>query len=122
MTTPTFYDLRIRYEGANEYTADTARTDWPDVADRKRDALLHAGLGLASEAGEIAGLLQKWVGQGHSLDEARMMLELGDALWFIAKLCRALGVSMADVMALNTMKLAERYPDGWDPERSINRA
>ena len=47
------------------------------------DMACHAVFGLTSEAGEVAGLFQKWY-QGHELDEEHLMKELGDCLWMIA--------------------------------------
>ena len=40
-----------------------------------------AALGLTGEAGEFADLVKKWYAQGHPLDRARMIEELGDLLW-----------------------------------------
>jgi len=110
-----------RYADADKYQAQSIRTDWPDWTSRKGDGVIHAALGLASEAGEIAGVVQKWQGQGHDLDRDAIIEEAGDALWFLAKLCRMLDVPLSHVMAHNVAKLAERYPDGWDAERSRGR-
>lgn len=81
----------------------------------------HAVFGLTSEAGEVAGLFQKWY-QGHELDEEHLMKEIGDCLWMIAELCAAYGFSLEDVMQLNIDKLRARYPDGFDTEKSLHRA
>mgnify|MGYP002738054118 CR=1 FL=1 len=107
-----------RFLGADLYQGESIRTDWPDWKARKSDGVIHATLGLAAEAGEIAGLVQKWQGQGHDLDRDYIIDELGDALWFAAKLARVLDVPLSHVMERNVAKLAERYPDGWDAERS----
>lgn len=80
----------------------------------------HAILGLNSEAGECAGLLQK-VYQGHKLNEDELVKELGDALWFLAEASTALGVSLEDVAQRNIDKLRKRYPDGFSADRSVNR-
>lgn len=88
--------------------------------EQKDDMLRHAVFGLASEAGEVAGILQK-VYQGHEFDKEHMKKELGDCLWMIAEACEALNLSMDIVMSANIDKLRERYPEGFDPERSMNR-
>ena len=85
------------------------------------DMACHAVFGLTSEAGEVAGLFQKWY-QGHELDEEHLMKELGDCLWMIAELCTAYGFSLEDVMQLNIDKLRARYPDGFSEEKSLHRA
>ena len=85
------------------------------------DMACHAVFGLTSEAGEVAGLFQKWY-QGHELDEEHLMKEIGDCLWMIAELCTAYGFSLEDVMQLNIDKLRARYPDGFSEEKSLQRA
>ena len=85
------------------------------------DMACHAVFGLTSEAGEVAGLFQKWY-QGHELDEEHLMKEIGDCLWMIAELCTAYGISLEDVMQLNIDKLRARYPDGFSEEKSLHRA
>ena len=83
--------------------------------------LLHATTGLASEAGEFAGLLQKTY-QGHEYDREHAIKELGDCCWMIAEACTALDVTMEEVMQGNIDKLKKRFPDGFDSERSLHRA
>ena len=58
--------------------------------DCKADRLYHAVFGLNSEAGEVAGILQKKY-QGHEVNLEHMEKELGDCLWMIAEACDALG-------------------------------
>lgn len=86
----------------------------------KNGRLYHAVLGLNSEAGEVAGILQKTY-QGHQMDTAHMEKELGDCLWMIAEACDALGVSMDDVMQMNIDKLKARYPEGFSVDKSLHR-
>jgi len=59
--------------------------------------------------------------QGHDLNALELANELGDVLWYVALACEALGFDMADVMQSNLNKLSQRYPDGFDPERSRTR-
>lgn len=85
-----------------------------------RDELYHAVFGLTSEAGEVAGILQKEF-QGHRMDKDHMVKELGDCLWMISEACDALGVDMEYVMTVNINKLRKRYPDGFSAEKSLHR-
>ena len=89
--------------------------------DKKDDRLNHAVFGLTSEAGEVAGILQK-VYQGHPFDKEHIKKELGDCLWMIAEACEALDFGMDDVMQLNIDKLKARYPEGFDSQHSLHRA
>ena len=88
--------------------------------DRPNDRMNHAVSGLTSEAGEVAGIMQK-VYQGHPFDVEHVKKELGDCLWMIAEACEALGFSMDDVMQLNIDKLKARYPEGFTAEKSLHR-
>lgn len=86
----------------------------------KESRLTHAALGLASEAGEVTGLLQKEF-QGHERDKNHIKKELGDCLWMIAEACDALDISMTEVAITNIIKLKTRFPEGFSEERSLNR-
>lgn len=85
-----------------------------------RMKLYHAVFGLCSEAGEVAGILQKQY-QGHDVSHEHIMKELGDCLWMIAEACDALNLDMGYVAEQNIIKLRQRYPDGFDPEHSLHR-
>jgi NTP pyrophosphatase (non-canonical NTP hydrolase) len=80
----------------------------------------HALHGIASECGEIHGLYQK-VYQGHDLVKERVMDEAGNLMWFIMELCFAEGIDPEEMLAYNIDKLCKRYPDGFDPQRSLHR-
>lgn len=88
--------------------------------DQKKDMLRHAVFGLASEAGEVAGILQKEY-QGHDVEIQHLKKELGDCCWMIAEACTALGLNLDDVMQTNIDKLRARFPEGFDPEKSLHR-
>ncbi|NCE64119.1 nucleotide pyrophosphohydrolase [Pseudoflavonifractor sp. 524-17] len=88
--------------------------------EQKQDMLMHSVLGLASEAGEVAGIFQKKY-QGHKIDPEHLEKEIGDCLWMIAEACTALGWKMETVMQTNIEKLKARYPNGFEPERSLYR-
>lgn len=85
------------------------------------DRMKHGAFGLASEAGEVCGILQK-IYQGHELDNTHMAKELGDCLWMIAEICSAIGITMDEVMQMNIDKLKARYPQGFEANKSLHRA
>lgn len=78
-------------------------------------------MGLNGEAGECIDLLKKYLYQGHELDKDKMIEELGDVLWYCAELATGLGVTLEKVAQRNIDKLRRRYPEGFDPERSVYR-
>lgn len=84
------------------------------------DKLRNGVLGLCSEAGECAGLLKKRDYQGHGLDKAEIVHELGDVLWYIAEAAAGLDMTIEDIAAANVEKRWHRYPHGFDAERSRN--
>lgn len=90
-------------------------------ADTTTDKLTLSALGLAGESGEVADSVKKLLYQGHRLDHMHMVKELGDVLWYLVLACNALDCTLEDVMNVNVAKLHERYPDGFDPQRSVNR-
>ena len=102
----------------NEYQALAARTINAKLS--AGEQIFHALHGMSSEVGEIHSLHQK-IYQGHILDLNHEMKELGDLLWFISEMCTARGWSLEDVMKLNIKKLRARFPDGFDPEKSLHR-
>lgn len=70
-------------------------------------------LGLASEAGEVAGKVDKCIRKNHNTDftdeqKEAIALELGDVLWYAAGLADELGYQLSDVMKMNIEKLASR--------------
>lgn len=81
--------------------------------DRSRLALY--GLGLTGEAGEVADLIKKHLFHDQPLDRDAALKEMGDVLWYLDRLARALDFTMSDVMEANTAKLDERHPHGWSP-------
>lgn len=99
-----------------EYTKLAMRT-----ATGKGRSLLNVGLGLPGEAGEVADMIKKHTFQGHELNEEKLILELGDVLWYVALACNLLNVEMEDVMEKNIEKLKKRYPQGFTPSASVNR-
>lgn len=84
------------------------------------EKLAHAVCGIASEAGEIAGIFQKAM-QGHEVVKSELSKEIGDVLWMIAELCDVFGFDLDEVAEENIEKLKKRYPEGFDPEKSIHR-
>ena len=69
--------------------------------------LEYTALGLASEAGEFAGKIKKWIRDGKKDDEA-LVAELGDVLWYVAQAAAAMDVHLSDVAKTNVEKLKSR--------------
>lgn len=102
----------------NEYQKLAARTINKDLKSDEQE--LHALHGMVGEIGELHSLYQKLF-QGHDMDEKHAMKELGDLLWFVAEFCTSKGWALDEVAMKNICKLVERYPEGFETEKSLFR-
>lgn len=101
----------------NEYADETDRTAiYPDAGEGSADALAYVGLGLVGEAGELANQIKKILrdDNGEVTVERRETIkkELGDVLWYAARLCRELYLDMDDIAEANIEKLLKRQREG----------
>lgn len=73
-------------------------------------------LGLAEEAGEVAGIVAKAIRDNSGmLDRGhinKLRKELGDVLWMVAMVAAEYGLDLQDVAAANLAKLADRQKRG----------
>lgn len=83
--------------------------------------LLHVGLGVATEMGELIDTVKKYVFYGKPYDLVNIKEELGDLLWYIAVACDTFHISFEELMEINAAKLKKRYGDRFTEERAINR-
>lgn len=76
--------------------------------------LLYCSLGLASEAGEVAGKVKKMMRDGDDVDKLRnkAIEELGDTLWYAARVADELNISLDTVAKENLAKLKDRKERG----------
>lgn len=101
----------------DEYDAAAAVTAiYPESGTGSMTAVSYTVLGLASEAGEVAGKVKKIMrDQGGIISEkARLDLaaEVGDVLWYASRLAAELGHTTAELAAYNASKLASRAARG----------
>ena len=120
-------------EFVDEVSSDATRnhnnsfTDALDIVDEQGvepSRLLTAGIGLSGEVGEFNDIVKKCVFQGKELDDDvvnHLRSELGDIMWYVAQGCIALDTSIEEIIDINTAKLKDRYPGGFDEFRSDNR-
>lgn len=71
---------------------------------------IYAVLGLAEEAGEVAGKYAKYVRDGWREDKLRMALlaELGDVVWMVARVADDHGILFSEIVDNNQTKLRSR--------------
>ena len=104
----------------NEYQKLAMTTLNPALS--QKDVLINAVMGLCGESGEAIDLVKKHLHQGHDLDKEKLIKELGDIAWYLAEAATALEIPLEDVLQGNIDKLKKRFPEGFDTQKSINRA
>ena len=104
---------------AQTYSVLASRT----VKDLGREGdLIHATLGIVSEAGEIADTVKKTVAYGKPFDATNILEELGDLAWFMNLMITQCGCTWDQVFAANIAKLEARYPNfQFTVENAVNR-
>jgi NTP pyrophosphatase (non-canonical NTP hydrolase) len=103
----------------NEYQEAALRTA-PENVQSYHD-LLHGGMGVATEAGELLDVIKKHHAYGKEIDLVNLREEIGDVLWYLALLCRATGTTLDQVAYRNIDKLRVRYPQKFTTINALNR-
>jgi len=83
--------------------------------------LLTAALGLGSETGEFVEIVKKMFLQGKPPNKDNifhMKRELGDIMWYWVTACAALNLDPYEVINENQEKLAARYGEKFEVQRS----
>lgn len=82
----------------------------------RRHDVIYPALGLASEAGEVAGKIKKVLrdrgGDFAGSPTGPIRDELGDVLWYLAVLAADLGLSLDEIARENLDKLRSRQERG----------
>jgi len=92
----------------------------------RMERLLHASMGLSTEAGEILDAMKKHIYYDKTLDLINIKEELGDTLWYVAQAIDVLqdmeeDISWSGIMETNIEKLRKRYGEKFDREKAVNR-
>ena len=85
----------------NEYQTEALRTVAGMNHPNNDEILLNGVMGLCGESGECVDMVKKYRFQGHELDKAHLAKET--------------------VLQMNVDKLRNRYPNGFEKERSLHR-
>lgn len=104
----------------------TESNDFEAIKERltnyKTMRLLHAALGLVTEAAEFADQLKKHIFYGKELDGINLLEELGDGNWYESIALDALEKDYEDVFKAIISKLKLRYGTAkFSVDRAINR-
>ena len=105
----------------DEFQKGCLRTASGVTVATKENMLLNGILGAAGESGELADLIKKELFQGHPHDRVHDIDVCGDVLYYLALIAEALGTTLENVAITNNRKLWERYPNGFEADRSLHR-
>ena len=103
----------------NEYQKLAMTTLNPKLSEK--DILINGVMGLCGESGEAIDIVKKHLAQGHELDREHLIDELGDIAWYLADTAQVLGVTLEEVLERNIYKLKNRYPEGFETQKSLER-
>lgn len=111
-----------------EYIKLTAVTDHDEEGTCKLSqrcthnaSLIHYVLGACTEIGELQDAVKKFIAYGKSLDVVNIKEEIGDCLWYLARICDLYGFTFEEVMEININKLKTRYGDKFTEQAALNR-
>ena len=103
----------------------TESTDFAPIMERLSQPelvrVLHAAMGVSTEAGELLDAVKKHVYYGKPLDRTNLFEEMGDVFWYLAILADCLGVDFEKAMEKNIEKLQIRYGSKFSEVRAKMR-
>ena len=105
----------VTSDSSKDYKSFLDSIEYLDGEGSNIQRLLTAAVGISAEGGEFMEIVKKMVFQGKPWDEhnrKHLVIELGDVMWYVMQACKALDVSIEEVVAGNVDKLKKRYPGG----------
>ncbi|OUV63956.1 MAG: pyrophosphatase [Euryarchaeota archaeon TMED129] len=117
---------RVTSPASKDYVSYIERLTELHKAGCNIERLDTAAAGICAEGGEFMEIVKKVKFQGKPWDKANkehLQKELGDIMWYVANAAMALDMRLDEIIYINTLKLAARYPEGmFDVNYSENRA
>jgi len=111
----------------NEYQQQCNRTCLPNYEKLSNTLrpmeqhIIHAHMGISSEAGEIGDCIKKHYIYNQPLDYCNLIEECGDILWYVSLMVSACGSTLEQTMEQNIEKLKIRYPEKFTEQDAIER-
>ena len=120
----TYTDFVTKVTSEPSIDLDALKKSFDEIeqnSDIKTPRLLTAALGLGSEKGEFVEIVKKMYLQGKPPSEDNifhMKRELGDIMWYWVTACASLNLDPYEVISENQEKLAARYGEKFEVQRS----
>lgn len=110
-TTATTSAPTITLKEYQDWTVTTAM--YPHAETGNVEELMYLALGLTGEAGEVSNKVKKLFRDGESQElRTELAKELGDVMWYMARLSSVLKVDLTETLAKNVAKLESRKARG----------
>lgn len=104
-----------------ELDFDYGEEDIPVFKDRVDPDLVHAIIGIATEAGELLEALALSLFDDEEFDVVNLKEEVGDVMWYIAIAAVRGNFTLKDSQVINILKLEKRYGEKFSVERALLR-
>ncbi len=91
----------------------TAKGDYQN----RNDEIANWGLGVAGEAGDLAGCIKKTI-YHHNDQIAGIRENVGDTMWYLGMICNFYGWDFEEILAENIQKLKKRYTKGFSTKEA----
>ena len=120
----TYTDFVTKVTSEPSIDLDALKKSFDEIEENsgiKTPRLLTEALGLGSETGEFVEIVKKMYLQGKPPSEDNifhMKRELGDIMWYWVTACASLNLDPYEVISENQEKLAARYGEKFEIERS----
>ena len=115
----------VTSDPSKDYKSFIASLELLDKQGSNINRLTTAAVGISAEGGEFMEIVKKMVFQGKPWNHdnrEHLIIELGDVMWYVMQACKALHVTLDEVIECNVDKLKKRYPGGdFDVHYSENR-
>lgn len=97
----------------NTYQHESFKTWYPKEFTKQLDGKFNKGftqalLGLFGETGEVSEKIKKSIRDGNEIDKIEIGKELGDVLYYLARITEYFDLTLEEVAELNIEKLADR--------------
>ncbi len=86
----------------------------------KEEEIMTWGLGVAGEAGDIAGCIKKTFAHGNN-QEKGIRENIGDTMWYLAAICNFFNWNLEEILKENLNKLKKRFPKGFTSKNASRK-
>lgn len=112
----------------DEYQRKAQESSWHERGSERKGTMrevMYNTLALCNEAGELADIVKKSERGDYSINDRNTRkaaaLELGDVLWYLARLADELGYPLSQIAHMNLNKIRDRKAQREENEEAFRR-